>query len=29
MTDVSLKPEDILVTWENRWEIEVIIREIK
>ncbi|BCS93657.1 MAG: hypothetical protein MjAS7_2265 [Metallosphaera javensis (ex Sakai et al. 2022)] len=28
-TDTSTSEEEILVTWENRWDVEVIIREMK
>ncbi|QIW23179.1 ISNCY family transposase [Sulfolobus sp. S-194] len=28
-TNVNDSPEDILTTWENRWDIEVLIRELK
>ncbi|BCS93552.1 transposase [Metallosphaera javensis (ex Sakai et al. 2022)] len=28
-TDLSMSPEEILTAWENRWDVEVVIRELK
>ncbi|BCS93343.1 MAG: hypothetical protein MjAS7_1951 [Metallosphaera javensis (ex Sakai et al. 2022)] len=28
-TDPSMSPEEILTAWENRWDVEVVIRELK